>query len=106
LDYRKQLSKHHNHITKWPNVKAYYEGRLLYTDKRFDGNFGTSKTFDFKLSANSLIQGWEEGVTYLSEGDSALLVIPSPLGYGFQGSGSAIPANSPLVFRMKIQDVN
>lgn len=85
-------------------VTLEYEGRLLKTNKVFDSSFTKEGPFEFVLKDNNLIWGWELGVQYLSEGDSAMLVIPSKLGYGQNTQGS-IPANSPLIFRLKVEKV-
>jgi FKBP-type peptidyl-prolyl cis-trans isomerase FkpA len=47
-----------------------------------------------------LIQGVEEGLTYMKEGGTAKLLIPSSLGYG--NSGYNFPAWTPLLFELKI----
>ena len=48
-----------------------------------------------------MIPGWTQGLAGQTVGSQVLLVIPSELGYGAQGSGT-IPADSPLVFVVDI----
>ena len=53
-----------------------------------------------KIGEGYLIQGVEEGLTYMKEGGTARLLIPSSLGYG--NSGYYFPAWTPLLFDLKI----
>lgn len=76
-----------------------YLGKLL-TGVSFDSADG------FRTSLSSgIIQGWKIGFRYLQEGDSATIYIPSVFAYGKQGSGSKIPANSNLLFRVRLRKV-
>ena len=58
----------------------------------------------FTAGANGVIQGWEKAVLLMRKGDRKLLLVPSNLAYGQQGSGS-IPPNTPLLFDMEVTDV-
>ena len=49
-----------------------------------------------------MIEGWDEGILLLNEGDKARLVIPSDLAYGSQGAGGVIPPNAALVFDVEL----
>ncbi|MDQ1331992.1 MAG: hypothetical protein QG576_26 [Bacteroidota bacterium] len=53
-----------------------------------------------KIGEGFLIRGVEEGLTYMKEGGTAKLLIPSSLGYG--NSGYYFPAWTPLLFDLKI----
>jgi len=52
-----------------------------------------------------VIQGWQIGLPYFSEGGSGKLLIPSELGYGSQKAGD-IPANSVLIFDIQLDSVH
>lgn len=54
-------------------------------------------TFSFRLGANQVIQGFDQGVTGMRIGGRRRLTIPPNLGYGSQQVGS-IPPNSTLRF--------
>ncbi len=65
------------------------------------GNKGTkfdSGTFSFVLASGTVIPGFDQGVTGMKVGGQRTVIIPASLGYGAAGSGTAIPANSGLVF--------
>ena len=66
----------------------------------FDRN-GTNQPFEFILGSGSVIQGWDIGLKYIDENGTAILIIPSGLGYGNSTSGSIQP-NSVLVFRVSL----
>jgi len=85
---------------------------VLYTGKLLDGTTFDSSSLhnnvplSFQLGAGRLIPGFEEGVSLMHLGDSAVFVIPSGLAYGPSGSGSSIPANAVVRFNVKLTDVN
>ena len=58
---------------------------------------------NWKAPLAGLIQGWQEGIQLMNKGDRYLLIFPSTLGYGSQGTGS-IPGYSPLVFDITLRD--
>jgi peptidylprolyl isomerase len=66
----------------------------------------TSSPFSFKLGANTVIQGWEEGVVGMRVGGRRELIIPPSLGYGSSSPGSGISANDTLVFDIDLLKVS
>lgn len=89
-------------------VIAHYTGTLL-NGTVFDSDNG--KTFKFKLGVKpgepgGVIEGWEEGFTYLKKGTKARLIIPSKLAYGARGAGQGdkIGPFTPLVFEVEVVD--
>jgi FKBP-type peptidyl-prolyl cis-trans isomerase len=47
--------------------------------------------YSFVVGSNTSIKGLEEGVTYMTTGSKAKLIIPSQIAYGTSGSGSVGP---------------
>lgn len=66
-------------------------------------------TYDSKDTANiplkGVIKGWAEGMQLVGKGGKIKLWIPSELGYGNQGRGQMIPANSALYYEVDLIDV-
>lgn len=52
----------------------------------------------------ALIAGFKEGLQQMNYGDKVLLIIPSHLAYGEQGSRGVIPPNTDLIFELEIMD--
>lgn len=84
--------------TATSNVRVQYTGKL-FNGTIFDSNTSLSGA-SFNLS--SVIQGWTIGIPLIKSGGSIRLMIPSKYGYGCTGSGSNIPANSPLFFEVSL----
>lgn len=77
-------------------VLVKYTGKLL-TDKQFD-----TGEIQVRVGAGGVIKGFDEGISKLKIGEKAMLIFPSSLGYGTQGSGSAIRPYAPLMFEVEI----
>lgn len=93
-------------------VSVYYRGKLIngtVFDQNYSGDLNTEVHVPthFALQADQtdgLIVGWITALQYMKEGDRVELYIPSALGYGTQ-SQSSIPANSVLIFDLKLEKV-
>ncbi|PKP25162.1 MAG: peptidylprolyl isomerase [Bacteroidetes bacterium HGW-Bacteroidetes-2] len=82
-------------------VSVHYEG--MFTDGSvFDSSIKRGNPIDFPIGKGNVIEGWDEGIMLLSEGDKARFVIPSHLAYGEQGAGGVIPPNATLVFDVEL----
>jgi len=85
-------------------VIVHYTGS--FTDGRvFDSSLKRSEPFEFKLGIGEVIAGWDEGISKMSEGGRATLVIPSNLAYGNKGYGKIIPPFTSLVFEIDLIEV-
>jgi len=66
---------------------AYVFYALQYlTTQIFETNLGTSDTLKVLVNDEKLLQGFKEGLSYMNEGGKAILVLPSSLAFGSQGS--------------------
>lgn len=81
-------------------VRVSYKGYLT------DGSvFDESEVEGISFGLQEVIKGWTEGIPYFKEGGNGKLLIPSALGYGKQGN-SGIPANSVLIFDVKLIEIH
>lgn len=84
-----------------------YTGKLLYYSEIVDNlgkstNVFDSGQFSVTLGQNQVIKGFEEGLSKLKVGEKAVLIFPSDLGYGKNGSGSSISPYAPLLFEVEV----
>ena len=86
------------------HVKVDYTGWLT-NGKKFDSSVGTGKPFEFVLGAGQVIKGWDEGVAGMKVGGKRQFRIPPDLAYGAKGYPGVIPANSTLIFDVRLIDV-
>ncbi|MBJ7320004.1 MAG: FKBP-type peptidyl-prolyl cis-trans isomerase [Brevundimonas sp.] len=82
-------------------VKVDYEGKLV-DDTVFDSSFARGAPAVF--TPETVVPGWTEALQKMHVGDEWILFVPPALGYGEQSSPK-IPANSVLIFRLKLLDV-
>ncbi len=87
-------------------VKVSYKGSLL-NGTEFDASLrgGKEEPFEYPFGQGQVIPGWDEGVSKLSKGAKATILVPSSLGYGLRGSPPRIPANAPLRFDVQLVDI-
>lgn len=79
-------------------LKMQYVGISWSTGKQFDASWDRGDPFEFVLGTGGVIQGWDKGIAGMKVGGRRLLVIPSDMGYGPQGSPPAIQPFETLVF--------
>ncbi|HEU4965882.1 MAG TPA: FKBP-type peptidyl-prolyl cis-trans isomerase [Candidatus Saccharimonadales bacterium] len=79
-----------------------YYGTLAANGQRFDDNFSNTSGLAFLVGQGQVIQGWDQGLIGTKVGGTRRLVIPAALAYGSQSPSPSIPANSDLVFVVKL----
>ncbi len=79
-------------------IIAHYKGSLL-NDQVFDSSIGGAP---LSFSLGQVIEGWQIAIPLMKKGEKTKFFIPSKLGYGEQGSGTTIPANSVLIFDIEL----
>lgn len=88
-------------------VSLNFTGRFL-NGVEFDSNAKTGKPYSFLVGSGSVIKAWDLAVQKLHEGDKAMLIIPSSLGYGAEGLRRpnsvtyVIPPFSTLIFDIEV----
>jgi len=91
-------------------VTVHYTGTLLdgsvfdsSVPGKIPGRTVSGEPISFPLVR--VVQGWQEGLAKMQKGEKAILIIPSHIGYGLQGT-RGIPPFSPLVFEIDLIDFN
>jgi peptidylprolyl isomerase len=85
-------------------VTVDYVGVACSTGEVFDSSYTAGQPATFDLTPGSLIEGFATGVEGMAVGGRRLIVIPSELAYGPQGSG-AIPPDEALVFVVDLRAI-
>ena len=89
-------------------VRVHYTGWLFDKSaadnkgKKFDSSRDRPGNFIFPLGVGRVIKGWDQGVQGMKVGGQRTLIIPSSMGYGARGAGSAIPPNATLIFDVEL----
>ena len=86
-------------------VIVHYVGVSWSTGGEFDASWDRGSTFDFRLGAREVIEGWEKGVKGMKVGGRRRITIPPELGYGSRGAGGVIKPNETLVFVVDLVNV-
>lgn len=84
-------------------VAINYVGRLE-NGIEFDNSLG-KKPLEFKVGAEEVIQGLDEGILGIKVGGKRKITIPPGLGYGEVGFGEKIPPNSTLIFEVDLLEI-
>lgn len=80
------------------NVEVHYVGVSWSSGRQFDASWDRRQTFNFRLGAGMVIDGWDQGVAGMKVGGRRRLTIPPELGYGSRGAGGVIKPGETLVF--------
>merc|ERR1711963_1312701 len=84
-------------------LSMHYVG-TLESGSKFDSSYDRSEPFKFQIGVGQVIQGWEEGVLGMCDGEKRRLIVPPQLGYGDQGAGDIIPGGATLYFEIELLD--
>ena len=83
------------------SVKVHYRG-VLADGTEFDSSYKREEPTTFRLG--QVIEGWNEGLTYMTVGAKYKFTIPPKLGYGENGTGP-IPPNATLTFEVELLEI-
>ena len=86
-------------------VNVLYVGRLL-DGKVFDQATETDKPFTFRIRREMVIEGWDQILPLMKQGEKRLVIIPPELAYGTRGQPPKIGRNATLVFEMELLSVS
>lgn len=85
-------------------VTVHYTGWLT-NGKKFDSSIGKAPFEVTPLGTAPVIKGWNEGIVEMKVGGKRQLHIPPDLAYGADGYPGVIPANSTLIFDVRLLSV-
>lgn len=88
--------------SKTDKVTVHYHG-MLTDGTVFDSSVERGQPASFPV--NGVIQGWQEALPLMSEGEKWRLFIPADLAYGEQGAGNSIPPGATLIFDVELLKV-
>eukprot|EP01029_Cantina_marsupialis_P008188 TRINITY_DN1949_c0_g1_i2.p1 TRINITY_DN1949_c0_g1~~TRINITY_DN1949_c0_g1_i2.p1 ORF type:complete len:112 (+),score=23.89 TRINITY_DN1949_c0_g1_i2:82-417(+) len=94
-----------NYPKKGQTVTIHYTGYLA-DGSQFDSSRDRGKPFKFKLGAEQVIPGLDEGVSQLSIGERAKVSIPAQYAYKDKGFPGLIPPKSTLIFDVELITFN
>lgn len=83
-------------------VTVHYHGTLI-DGTTFDSSYDRGQPATFGL--NQVISGWTEGLQTMKKGGQTTFYIPSNLAYGPRATGDVIGANSTLIFKVELLEV-
>ncbi|HMJ77540.1 MAG TPA: FKBP-type peptidyl-prolyl cis-trans isomerase [Iamia sp.] len=86
-------------------VTVDYVGVSCSTGEVFDASYRSGQAATFDLTPGSLIEGFATGVEGMAVGGRRLVVIPSDLAYGAEGSPPAIAPDETLIFVIDLREV-
>jgi FKBP-type peptidyl-prolyl cis-trans isomerase FkpA len=88
-------------------ITVNYEGKFL-NGKFFDSTIRTKQPFQFVYGTEwQVVKGLEEAIGIMREGEKALVILPSDLAFGQEGSSTGIiPPFTSLIFEVEILKVN
>lgn len=84
-------------------IVCHYRGTLL-NGSEFDSSHKRGSPATFKPA--SLVPGFQEALLMMKPGDTWRIWIPSAIGYGSRGAGSAIPPDTAISFELELLEVS
>ncbi|MDQ6525961.1 FKBP-type peptidyl-prolyl cis-trans isomerase [Nocardioides sp. LHD-245] len=93
-------------VAKGQTILVSYLGQIPDGEKPFDSSYADGRGLEAVVGGKdaSVVKGWSKALVGLPVGSRVLLQIPPKLGYGKEGQGEDIPADSTLYFVVDILD--
>jgi FKBP-type peptidyl-prolyl cis-trans isomerase len=94
-------------IVKGDTLTIDYEGKFL-NGKFFDSTIKRHEAFQFVYGTEwQVVKGMEEALGMMEEGEKAVVILPSGLAFGQEGSSTGIvPPFTSLIYEIEIKKVN
>ncbi len=93
-------------VKKGDIVTVNYEGKFL-NGEFFDSTVKRNQPFEFVYGTEwQVIEGMEEAIGLMREGDKAIIILPSELAWGADGSSTGIiPPFTSVIYELELVDV-
>lgn len=109
LAYASPPHTHPAHLSLPPSLQVSIHYRAYFGDttssSEFDSTFRRGRPFVFQLGADMVIPGLDDGVSNLSLGEVARVVIPPELAWGQRGIPGLVPPNRTVIFDVELLDI-
>ena len=94
-------------VEKGDTVTVNYEGQFL-NGKFFDSTVRRKQPFQFVYGTEwQVVDGLEEAIGMMKEGEKSLFILPSNLAFGTEGSSTGIvPPFTSLIFEVELLSIN
>jgi FKBP-type peptidyl-prolyl cis-trans isomerase FkpA len=94
-------------VNKGDTVVVDYEGKFL-NGKFFDSTKKRHEPFQFVYGTEwQVVKGLDETIGMMEEGETALVILPSELAFGREGSSTGIiPPFTSLIFEVELKKIN
>jgi len=91
--------------TQGAKMSIHYTGTFRKSGEKFDSSVDRGQPMNFEFLKQRMVPGFEEGISLLSKGGKAKIIIPYYAAYGAEGRPGAIPPYSDLVFDIETVDL-
>jgi FKBP-type peptidyl-prolyl cis-trans isomerase len=102
LRYEIYLNNEGEEIKNKQTAVVKYNVNLLNGTECYSTN---DKVEEFIVGKDYVESGLHEGITYMSEGDKAIIIIPSHLAHGLAGDLKKIPIRSSIVYNIELLEI-
>ena len=94
-------------VERGDTLLVHYEGKFL-DGKYFDSTKKRNQAFQFIFGQQlQVIKGLEEAFGMMKEGESAMVILPSQIAFGKQGSSSGIiPPYTTVIYEVELLSIN
>ncbi|MBK9637662.1 MAG: FKBP-type peptidyl-prolyl cis-trans isomerase [Bacteroidetes bacterium] len=86
------------------DVTISYTASLLNGDLCYSSD--SSGQLSFTIGQSNQPSGLQEGILKMKEGEKAIFIVPSYLGYGITGDGICIPGSTSILYNVKLEKVS
>jgi len=85
-------------------VKAHFKVSLL-DGKQIFSSYDRGEPLRFEYGKRFDTPGFEEGISKMTKGGKATLIVPSAIAFGQNGSGAVVPPYSTLIYEVEVLDL-